>query len=180
MRMQIWPCHRKVKGHPKIIIWLNLVDLKSQVLYTKIQPWSFLGSGEEYFRCFLPYMGIANILPNDAESFEQNWIDNTFRQKVLYEIWWKLVKLFQKKKTLQDFEILYLYIAHNCRGLNFCCNWKCWLLWSCIVSFSQWSLTHYEKLSFQYFPHTNAQGRKIDLAIKRWNVNVGLSFEETW
>ena len=31
------------------IIWTNLVDLESPMLFTKIQPQSFLGSGEEDF-----------------------------------------------------------------------------------------------------------------------------------
>ena len=46
--MQIWPCHKKIKGQPMIIIWTLLVDLESQVLYTNIQPQSFLGSGEDF------------------------------------------------------------------------------------------------------------------------------------
>ena len=49
MWVQIWPCHKEVKGHPMTIIWTNLVYLESQMLYTKIQPQSFLGSGEEDF-----------------------------------------------------------------------------------------------------------------------------------
>ena len=72
MGMQIWPCYRKVEGHPRIIIWLNLVDLRSWMLYTKIQPWSFLGSRAEDFRCFSPYMpntGMKAILLNDVEPF---------------------------------------------------------------------------------------------------------------
>ena len=35
---QIWPYHKKVKGHPSFIILTNLVDLESLMLYTKIQP----------------------------------------------------------------------------------------------------------------------------------------------
>ena len=38
------------------------------MLYTKIQPQTFLGSGEEDFKCF--YMGMAAILFNGAEPFE--------------------------------------------------------------------------------------------------------------
>ena len=41
------------------------------MLYTKIQPQSFLGSGEEDFQEFLPYMDIAAILFNCVEPFEQ-------------------------------------------------------------------------------------------------------------
>ena len=46
---QIWPCRKKVKGQPTVIIWTNLVDLESWMLYNKIHPQSFLGSGEEDF-----------------------------------------------------------------------------------------------------------------------------------
>ena len=45
--MQIWHCLKKVKARPKIIIWINMVELESLMLYTKIQPQSFLCSGEE-------------------------------------------------------------------------------------------------------------------------------------
>ena len=38
-----------VKGQPKVIIWTNLVDLESSMLYTNIQPQSFPDSEEEDF-----------------------------------------------------------------------------------------------------------------------------------
>ena len=41
------------------------------MLYTKIQPQSFLGSGEEDIEVFLPYMGIAAILFSGEKPFEQ-------------------------------------------------------------------------------------------------------------
>ena len=44
------------------------------MLYTKIQPQSFLGSGED-FKVFLPYTGKVAILFDGAEPFEQ--IGNT-------------------------------------------------------------------------------------------------------
>ena len=62
MGTQFWPCRKKVKGQPTVIIWTNLVDLESIILYTKILPWSFLGSGEEDLQVFLPYMFMAAIL----------------------------------------------------------------------------------------------------------------------
>ena len=46
--MQIWPCCKKVKGQSMIIIWTNMVHLESSMLYIKIQPQSFLGSGEDF------------------------------------------------------------------------------------------------------------------------------------
>ena len=66
-----------VKGHdPNLIILTNLVDLESPMQYTKIQPQSFLSTGvetgEEDFLVFLQYMGMAAILFNDAEPFEQS------------------------------------------------------------------------------------------------------------
>ena len=40
------------------------------MLYTKIQPQSFLSTREEDFQVFLPNMGMAAILFSDAELFE--------------------------------------------------------------------------------------------------------------
>ena len=79
-----------------MIIWTNLVDLESSMLYTKIQPQSFLGSGGEYFYVFLPYMGMAAILFDGAEPFEQ--IGNTLMTEGPM---WNLVKNAQafSKKT---------------------------------------------------------------------------------
>ena len=58
------------------------------MLYTKIQPWSFLGSGEEDFYVFLLYMGMAAVLFNGAEPFKQ--IDNILLTKGPM---WNLVKI---------------------------------------------------------------------------------------
>ena len=46
-KTEIWLYPKKVKGHPGIIIWTNLVDFASQMLYNKSQHLSFLGSGED-------------------------------------------------------------------------------------------------------------------------------------
>ena len=58
-----------------IIIRTNMVELESSMLYSKIQPQSFLGSVQEDFQEFLPYMDMAAILFNCAEPFER--IGNT-------------------------------------------------------------------------------------------------------
>ena len=66
-----------------------MVDLPSQMTYAKIQPQDILGSGEEDFYWFLPYMGMAAILVKEPMTilaifhspnlrrlhmkFEQNW-----------------------------------------------------------------------------------------------------------
>ena len=41
------------------------------MLCTKIQPQSFLSTGEEDFKVFVPYMGMAALFFNSAELFEQ-------------------------------------------------------------------------------------------------------------
>ena len=46
------------------------VDLESSKLYTKIQPKSFLGSGEEVLKVFLSYVGMAASLLDGAEQVE--------------------------------------------------------------------------------------------------------------
>ena len=55
------------------------------MIYTKIQPQSFLGSGDEDFKVFLPYMGMAadclmawNLL---------NKLSIPFQQKAPCEVW---------------------------------------------------------------------------------------------
>ena len=40
------------------------------MLYTIIQPKGFLGSGEEDFKVFLQYMGLAAILSSGKEPLE--------------------------------------------------------------------------------------------------------------
>ena len=62
--MQI--CHKKVTCNLKIIICTNSVDLES--LYTKIQPEGVLGSREEYYKYFLPYMDMVTFLFNGANQ----------------------------------------------------------------------------------------------------------------
>ena len=39
------------------------------IIYAKIQPQGILGSGEEDFKRFLPYMGMAAILVNRPQPF---------------------------------------------------------------------------------------------------------------
>ena len=47
------------------IILATLVDPLSPMIYANIQPQSILGSREEDFERFLPYMGMAAILVNE-------------------------------------------------------------------------------------------------------------------
>ena len=74
------------------------------MLYIKFQPQSFLVSGEEHIKCFLPYIGIATILFNGTESFNQ--IVKTFSTEGPFKIWLKMLH-FQIGRHLK-ITILYM------------------------------------------------------------------------
>ena len=59
------------QGQPSIIIWIILVVLPYTMLRTKFQGHWSIGSGEEDFLRFLPYMGMAAMLVMWPRSFEQ-------------------------------------------------------------------------------------------------------------
>ena len=50
------------QGQPRVIIQTILVVLPYMMLHTKFQGHWSIGSGEEDFLRFLPYMGMAAIL----------------------------------------------------------------------------------------------------------------------
>ena len=58
---QILPCRKIGQGQPRVIIYINFVELESPMLHTKFQDHRTSGSGEDFLR-FLPYMGMAAIL----------------------------------------------------------------------------------------------------------------------
>ena len=43
-------------------MYINFVDLESPMLHANFQDHMTSGSGEEYFKRFLPYNGVATIL----------------------------------------------------------------------------------------------------------------------
>ena len=80
------------------------------MIYTKIQSQRFLRSGEEDFKVFLIYTGMAAILSNGAELFEQ--IGNALSTEGPM---WNLVKSAQtiSEKTFKNCTILYMHIAQG-------------------------------------------------------------------
>ena len=91
----------KVNGRPIVIIWANLVDNESSMLYTKLLPQSSLGSGEIYFKC-LHYMDSAAILINGPWPFVQ--IFNLFLTE---RFTWRLgknVPWVSEEKSLKCFD----------------------------------------------------------------------------
>ena len=59
------------QGQPRVIIWTTLVVLPYTMLHTKFQGHRSIGSGEEDFLRFLPYMGMAAMLVMWPRLFEQ-------------------------------------------------------------------------------------------------------------
>ena len=102
---RIWPCRRpcrkKIKGHSRSIIWTNFG-----------RPWCFLPrftlktflllekSIFNKFMCFFHH--IQAWWPSCSK--EQNHLNKLIIplwQKAPYDIWWKIVKLFQKRRRLK-------------------------------------------------------------------------------
>ena len=44
-----WPCRKISQGHPRVMIYINFVELHSQMLHTKFQNHRPSGSEEEDF-----------------------------------------------------------------------------------------------------------------------------------
>ena len=60
--IQTYRCRKIGQGQPRVIIYINFVELDSPMLHAKFQDHRTSGSGEEDFLRFLPYMGMAAIL----------------------------------------------------------------------------------------------------------------------
>ena len=65
------------QGQARVIIWTTLVVLPYTMLHTKFQGHWSIGSGEEDFLRFLPYMGMAAILLMWPGRFEQLFVPPT-------------------------------------------------------------------------------------------------------
>ena len=66
---QIWPWRKMGQGQPRVINWTTLVVLPYTMLHTKFQGHWSIGSGEEDYLRFLPYMGMAATLVMWPNSF---------------------------------------------------------------------------------------------------------------
>ena len=97
----IWPWRKMGHGQPKVIIWTTLVVLPYMMLHTKFQGHWSIGSGEEDFLRFLPYMGMAAILVMWPRLFEQ-----LFVPKVPGGCIWNLVKIGPVVSEEKSFEIV--------------------------------------------------------------------------
>ena len=71
---QIWLCHKNGQGQPSVFIWRNLIVPEYPKRYTKFQDHPLLGSEEDSFSRFLPYMSLEAILAMWPGTFEQIFI----------------------------------------------------------------------------------------------------------
>ena len=56
-----WPCHNIAQGHPKVMIYINFVELFSLMLHAKFHNHRLSGSGED-FKKFLSFIAMTAIL----------------------------------------------------------------------------------------------------------------------
>ena len=95
---QSWPWCKKVKGHPRVIIWTNLDGLE---FLTRFSHEALLVLEKKIFKCYIQYMGMLAILFNDAELFEQ--IEN----KHSTETWMALISwCYITRFSLEAFLVL--------------------------------------------------------------------------
>ena len=57
-----WPCCKKGQGHPRVMIYIDFVELHCLMLHAKFQNHRPSGSGEEDFLRFLLFIDMAAIL----------------------------------------------------------------------------------------------------------------------
>ena len=116
---QIWPFLKK--GQPLIIIWTNLVELESSMLYTKIKPQSFLDSGEDFKEFFYD---IRTWRPSCSVAWNYLYkLTISFRQKAMWNPM-KIAQAVSEKKIFKFYTIVYMYIAQwqgqiTLKGQNF-------------------------------------------------------------
>ena len=89
------------QGQPREIIWTILVVLTYTMLHTKFQGHRSIGSGEEDFLRFLPYMGMTAILVMWPEPFEQLFVPLIPGGYI-----WKLVTIGPVVSEEKSFEIV--------------------------------------------------------------------------
>ena len=89
------------QGQPRVIIWTTLVVLPYMMLHTKFQGHWSIGSGEEDFLRFLPYMGMAAILVMWPGRFEQLFVPPTPGGYI-----WNLVTIGPVVSEEKSFEIV--------------------------------------------------------------------------
>ena len=117
----IWPCCKMAKVTPRSSFWTLLIVLEYPMLHTKFQGHRSIGSGEEDFFRFLPYMGMAAMLVMWPEPFEQIFIPSspggsiwnlvTIGRVVFEKIVWNCQNMrAQGQRSKNDLDLLYSQI----------------------------------------------------------------------
>ena len=89
------------QGQPRVIIWTTLIVLPYTMLHTMFQDHWSIGSREEEFLRFLPYMGMVAILVMWPRPFEQFFVPLTPGGYI-----WNLVTIGPVVSEEKSFEII--------------------------------------------------------------------------
>ena len=95
MRTQIWSCHKNVRGPLTVIIWTNLVDLESSVL-SRVSFQALLVLEKKIFKCFYYIWAWRSSYSISLNHLKK--LSILFWQKAPFEIRWKLLKWFQRRR----------------------------------------------------------------------------------
>ena len=150
------------------------------MLYTEIQPQSFLSSGEKKFLSVLPYMGMASILLNGADPFEQivNILSTERRPCVNH------VKSSENCFKEEDMKWLYNFIhiynprtkdPHSLPLQNFDSSYS-FITLITHYKFQQLVFIFHWENRFSTFSPYKCMGHKFVLAVKRSKVNLRTLF----
>ena len=92
---------------PIPILWTNLVDLVSPMLYTKSQPQSCLGSGEENIKSFYhiwAWLPSCSMVWNNMNS-----VDTLLTEGPMWNLVWNLLKRFQRRRNFKFHNFIHAY-----------------------------------------------------------------------
>ena len=117
---QIWPWRKMCQGKLRVIIWTTLVVLALTMLHTKFQGHWSIGSGEEDFLRFLPYMGMAAMLVMWPNSYKFSFL---FSPKLSYEFWLQIASLFLRKTSF-NFVIGVIFDQGQRMTLTYDTHWR--------------------------------------------------------
>ena len=135
------------QGQPRVTIWTIMVVLPYTMLHTKCQGHWSIGSGEEDFLRFLPYMGMAAMLVMWPRPFEQ-----LFFPKGRGGCIWNLVAIGPVVSEEKSFEIVDGRTTDNGACLYYKLPRSLRLMWAKKALVGSW---------WYFFHNTNASWRYL-------------------
>ena len=152
---------KKVKGQLTVIIWTNLVDLESSMIYTIFSPKASLVLEKKSFKCFYHIKACGHLV-DGAKPF--NILAIPFQQKAPSEIWWKLIKRFQRRRQkLHNFIHVYSLGARadTPQGTKFWFYLKCFTTLTPHCKFQPLAFNTFWENDFSTFSPYKCMGMQI-------------------